>query len=123
MAVKKNSFLAGSWALKKNEINDFTKVTADNRKQAIVQGRIMYVIKMDSYSGFFTIDPCFTKGWWKIPFAPFFKKDVKHYRVYFNNDIPRVKWAKDFNSIITKHVESGELYIKPTDPILTYIKE
>ena len=125
MAVKKNSFLAGPWTIKQAAIDTFMKVTPENRKQAVVQGRIMYVISTSrpmTYKGFFTIDPCLTKGWWKMPFRPF-DTGSGHYRVFINEDIVRAKWAKDFNDLITRHVANEELFIKPTDPILKYYKE
>lgn len=127
MAVKKNSYLKGPWALKKNEINDFSLVTEINRKNAIVQGRILYVIQREGrapvYCGFFTIDPCFTKGWWKVPCKPFEKKDEAHRRTFIHEDIVRAKWASEYKSLLDLHIKNEQLFIKSTDPILTYHKE
>lgn len=127
MAVKKKTFAEGPWTIKKAEVDTFAKVTESNRKQAIVIGRILYIIAKDgnvyTYCGAMTIDPCLLKGWWKWPFLPFVNKSLSHFKVYVDSDKSRDDWAAEYKGLIDKYINEGTLYIKREDPILTYIKE
>lgn len=124
---KKKTFAEGPWTIKKAEVDTFAKVTEDNRKQAIVIGRILYIIAKDgnvyTYCGAMTIDPCLLKGWWKWPFLPFVNQSKSHFRVFVESDMSRDDWAVEYKGLIDKYINEGTLYIKREDPILTYIKE
>lgn len=131
-AAPKNTFAKGPWMLKKNDINNFTRITEINREKSKAIGRIYYVIEQIGthyvYKGCFTVDPCLMKGWWQWPFMPFAAKPKEisnktHFRVFIDADKRREDWAAEYKALIDKFILSGELYIKLADPLLTYIKE
>ena len=126
-AEKKKTFANAPWTMKKAEVDTFAKVTEDNRKQAIIIGRILYIISKEgnvyTYNGCMTIDPCYYKGWWRWPHLPFVTKEKTHWRVYIDSDKSRDEWAAEYKVRIDKYIQNGELYLKREDPILTYIKE
>lgn len=90
---------------------------------------------------FFDIPPRFTKGWWMMPNYPWDLKhpyvDGKtHYKVFWDSDWEYDEWSNRFKVIqkepvqrmlkISEYIKldtDTKLYIKPTDPILTYIKD
>lgn len=125
--AKKNSFGKGPWEMKKAEAETFIRVTPINMPQAKVIGRIFYVIEKSGnkyfYNGCFTIDPCLLKGWWKWPWMPYMKNKASHFKVYVDADGSRDEWAGNYRFLLESHMAKGELYIKQSDPILTYIKE
>lgn len=128
MAKQSHNFNIGPWPLKNKQINDFIPVTKINRKHIVVQGRILYVIEGRgnpyTYSGYFTIDPCFTKGWWMYPFLPFSKRESgqSHFKFRQDEDVNRDEWARNYNKMITDYIEKEILYIRQEDPILLYYK-
>jgi len=114
----------GPWELKKTQIKDFSIVNEFNRKNAVTLGRIFYIIEPIGYSymfrGTFTIDPKFTKGWWNYPFKPWQSSDLTHFKVYFNGDVDYNEWAQSNKTIIDRFINEKTLYIKSSDPLLTY---
>lgn len=126
-APRKKGLHEAPWPMKKAEVETFAKVTEANRKQAIVIGRILYIISKDgnvyTYCGCMTIDPCLLKGWWKWPFLPFVNKSLQHFKVFVDADKSRDDWAYEYKSLIDKHIKEESLYLKREDPILIYIKE
>jgi len=126
-APKKKTLAEGPWTMKKAEVDTFARVTESNRKQAVVIGRILYIISKEgnvyTYGGCMTIDPCLLKGWWKWPWLPFVNQRTSHFRVFIESDMSRDDWAADYKALLDMHIEKEQLYIKREDPILTYIKE
>lgn len=131
MSVQKNFLWHAPWPMKPAEAKEsFIAVTEINRKNAVVIGRILYFIQQAgmhyTYMGFMTVDPCYFKGWWRWPFVPFAPNiggKIKHFRVFLDNDKSRDEWAVEYKLIIDNAILKNELFIKPTDPILTYTKE
>lgn len=113
--------------MSRKQFSEFIPVTELNRKNAIVQGRIIYVIsemgKVITYRGFKVIDPCFDKGRWRIDHLPFAKNvPGKAFETYIFTGVDRNDWAKDWKAIIDKGIKEKELFIKPSDPIIQYFK-
>ena len=91
---------------------------------------------------FLDIKPRFTKGWWKMPYFPWDKKHPyslgkEHFRMFWPEDWDYESWTEQFKvfnfnykkqefikmSEFIKLKGNKRLYLKPTDPILTYYKE
>jgi predicted metalloenzyme YecM len=127
MAKTNTLYNKGPWDFKKNGINEFIAVNELNRKNAIVLGRILYVITLNGstnqFRGTFSIDPRFTKGWWKYPAKPWENNFPGHARVFMPEDMEYEHWKASNNDLITKFINEKSLYIKQTDPILKYFKE
>lgn len=125
MAKQPNTFAKGPWHLKKDEIHRFVKVTEQGRKNAIKYGRILYIIDSGSlFRGTLSVDPCFTKGYWKYPWKPWEKSNGQtHYRTFFPEDMDLDLYKRTNKTLIDAFIASNSLYINPTDPILTYFKE
>lgn len=121
-----NNYGKGPWDLKKGAINDFVAVTASNRKNAIVLGRILYIIRLNGtiyqFCGTMSVDPRFTKGWFGYPLKPWQTGFPGHQRIFMPEDMDYNDWKNNNDKIISAHIESKELYIKPSDPILTFKK-
>lgn len=80
------------------------------------------------YKGAFSIDPQLLKGWWHWPFMPFAIKPKEfsnntHFKVFIQQGQKREEWIESYKPLLDKFILAGELYFKPADPILTYIKE
>lgn len=129
--AKKNSFREGPWKLAKGQIDSFIKVTNLARKNAVVQGRILYHIeqvgKEYTFNGVTLITPCFSKGYYWYPYMPWIHvpsgvPSRTHWRVYID-DTDREQWIATFKHLIDTGIEKGNLYINPKDPILKFYKE
>jgi hypothetical protein len=121
----KTNYAKGPWTMKKSMIADFILVTPDNRENAIVLGRVLYVISPNGlnymYRGAMSIDPCIEKGWILYPKKPW--EGTGHYRVFFPQDMDYDEWKDTYKKLLDNYIANKELYIKTTDPILTYLKE
>lgn len=113
--------------MKRTLIGNYRLITQDNRKNAIVVGRILYIIEPlglnYTFRGSMSIDPCFTQGWIKYPYKPWQQGYPNHFRVYMNANMDYNVWAAENKILIDNYIENKVLYLKPTDPILTYYKE
>lgn len=127
--MAKNNFGAGPWDLKKGDIDRFILVTEQNRKNAIVQGRILYFIdRQKTFLGTILIAPCLTKGWWWYPHMPWaiIPNDVQnktHYRVYLDAGQDYENWASSYKFLIDQGILKQNLYICPEDKILQFFKD
>jgi hypothetical protein len=115
------SYAVSGWKLKKNSMTDYRLVTPENRKQAVIIGRILYVITDLVFRGTMTVTPCFDSGWYFIPWMPWMGEG--HYTVFFNEPTNRDDWISSNKALLDLHINEQSLYIKPTDPILTYKKQ
>ena len=130
MAEPKNKkkFTDGPWMFGKGVVaKSFVQVSPHNLGVAIVKGRILYVIELIGreymFKGTMEVTPWFEKGWHKLQFKPYQKEYPGFYRVYFPED-QNFESTKTLNRLlIDKHIANKELYIKPSDPILQYLKE
>lgn len=107
-------------------LKDFVLITESNRKSAIVIGRTIYTIDGSGgfiqYRGFTTIHPCFTKGKWRIELEAVMKSKNKFWECYFPEDMNRTEWADSWKKKIDKGIEEKNIYINPSDKILTFQK-
>lgn len=116
------------WVMSRKEFEKFIPVTELNRKNAIVQGRILYIIsevgKIITYNGNRIVDPCFTKGKWRIDHAPWHIKNTPSptFDVYFFSSVEREHWASEWAAMIREGIQKKELFINPSDPIIQYFK-
>lgn len=128
MAAKINAaYGKGPWNMKKNAIKEFMQVTPVNENVAKVLGRIFYVITLNGsvhqFLGTFSIDPCFTKGFWQYPIKPWQTGFPGHQRTFMPEDMNYDNWASTNKIMISGFIKKGELYIKAEDPILKYYKD
>ena len=107
--------------------SDFVLVTPDNRKKSIVIGRTIYSITLapNKIIGYQNINPPLEKGWRKIPHFPFhydhpYIKGKTHWDCYYDEPTNYDDWAKGWKRYIDEAIEKKQLYIRLTDPILTY---
>lgn len=119
----KNSYSFGPWTMKQAEKDSFVQVTFENRPQAIVYGRILYIISGLTFRGSFSVDPNFEKGWIHYPFKPWMSKTQTHYKVFISEETEQHVYAMNYKKLIDSFIEEKSLYLKPSDPILTYRKE
>jgi hypothetical protein len=122
-----SNYSFGPWDLKKKDIDNFRIVTELNRKKAVVIGRILYIISLSknthTFRGTLTVTPCFDKGYWMCPFMPWMNSSLSHYSVRFDEPINKEDWVVSHKLILDKFISEKSLFIKPTDPILTYKKQ
>lgn len=112
-------------------LQGFVLITEDNRKQAVVIGRIFYNLTVKNgkniLGGFWHIWPCMKKGWVHHPYYPWdfehpYIKDTgrTHWKFYQEKDDNYIKWVRTFKERIDKGIKDSNLYIRTTDPILKY---
>lgn len=115
----------------KINVDDYVLITESNRKNAVVIGRIIYYLERSGLklykTGHVVITPCLPKGWWLIPHEPWVKvpRDVQnktHWNCYLESGMDEEAWAKNNKYLIDRGIELKTMYIKPSDPILTYIQ-
>ena len=123
---KKTNFGVGPWMLGKGVIDQFSAVTTSNVGNAIIIGRILYIIEKVGHQymfrGSMSVDPVFDQGWWQYPFKPWQKKEGGHFKVYMNSNMDFAETKRINRILINGYIEKNQLYIKTTDPILTYFK-
>lgn len=121
---KTNDYGYGPWIFKKNVINDFIRVTDFNRKQAVILGRILYVIDLvgtdNRFCGTMIIEPCYLKGEWKVPYRPWMNGYPGHFKSVFRENMDYNEWVSNNDKMISKFISENTLYIKTTDPILKF---
>lgn len=116
----------------------FRKVNAENRKQAIVIGRILYLLDeskpKEIFQGNYLICPCFKKGWVNMPYYPWdfdhpYVKDAiekspgkKHWSFYQEEDDDYTQWVVKNKFWLDRYIKQDILYLRITDPILTFKK-
>lgn len=126
--AKKSKLSESPWAMTKREFQKFIPITEANRENAKKIGRIFYLINVNgksiTYRGFVVLDPCFTKGKWKVNHAPF-QKSVPDplFDVYFSSDMIRQDWVSFWKKFLDDNIKQRELFILPTDPLIQYYKQ
>jgi hypothetical protein len=123
--AKKRDFRLAPWPMHKKELNDYVLLTDDNKKNAMVTGRIIYVIdssitKEPQYCGYKTFDPCFTQGLYNITLPDFW--DLKEMKHAVPADMDKAEWQKMWVSLINDGVRRKRLYIKKNDQLIKYFK-
>lgn len=115
------------WVMSKKEFEKFILITDINRKNAIIQGRIIYTIsevgKVITYCGNRVVDPCFTKGRWRVDHKPFAKNiPTPTFEVYIYEGMDRASWSSFWETTLRDGIDKKELFINPSDPIIQYYK-
>ncbi len=106
----------------------FAQVTEQNRKQAIVLGRIIYLFKVEAKNELLLccdINPPLKKGWHEIPHYPWHYdrpniNGATHWKCFYDEDTDYDEWAKNWKRMIDDGIAKKQLYIRVTDPILIY---
>lgn len=111
------------WKVKPTDMKLFTAVTAANRKNAVVMGRVLYVIESNgslvNYRGYFVVRPQLVKGELKIQGHP----HMTDQNYYFREDEDYNDYVKSFDKLITQQIEKKQLFFKITDPLVKHIKK
>ena len=119
------TFNKAPWVAERRVLKNMIQVTEQNRKRAIVLGRILYIFEPLGlkflYRGNFTVDPHFIKGKYLYPRKPW--DGGGHFQVTFTKDMDYSDWANSNKTIIQNFIKDGYLYINPNDPILTFVKQ
>jgi hypothetical protein len=124
MAKQANTYASGPWYFKKDEVKQkFIRVDESNRKNACVNGRILYIIEGSLFRGSFVLQPCFPRGGVKMPWKPWEAGYPGHYRVFLDTDSSIDEHVKTYRTLITQYIEEQTLYINPKDPILKFLKD
>lgn len=121
----KKNFNTAPWGAKRSLVSNFTLVTENNRKEAVVLGRLLYIFEPLGhdflYRGCFSVDPLFKKGRYRYPLRPW--NGGGHYSVYITEDMDYQEWKDNYSSLIQKFVKEGTLYYNSSEPLLTFVKE
>lgn len=109
--------------MKPKEFEDYVPVTAANRKNAVIKGRILYCIevisdKIINYCGYFPVRPQLTVGRLKMKGHPYLPDGD----TYINEDENFEDYKNSFNELITILINKKKLYFKLTDPLIKYEK-
>lgn len=109
--------------MKKKEFEGYILVTAENRKNAVIKGRILYGIEVVneniiSYLGYFPVRPQLLRGRLKMSGHPFMPDS----ETYINEDEDFNDYKNSFNDLITLLINKKQLYFKITDKLIKYEK-
>lgn len=100
----------------------FISVTTTNRKNAVVMGRILYVIESNgtlvNYRGYFVVRPRLLKGEMKVHGHPY----MTDQNYFLREDEDYNEYVKSFDKLITQQIEKKQLFFKLTDPFVKHIK-
>lgn len=111
------------WKMKPKEFELFTAVTASNRKNAVIMGRVLYVIEkvgsMITYRGYIVVRPRLVKGRVSVKQHPF----LPDHGAYINEDEDFDSYRDSFNKIITLKISENQLFFKLTDKLVKYDKD
>lgn len=109
------SFGKPGWKVK--NIKDYTLVSSSNRKNAVVIGRILYVIDdLLIYKGYFTIRPILKKG--KLTIKDHLHEIDQNYFLREDEDFNDYK--SSFDKLITQKINEKQLFFKLTDTLVKY---
>lgn len=115
-----SAFNTPGWKIKPKEMESFISVTAANRKNAVVMGRILYVIDdLRTFKGYFTIRPRLVKGRLIITNHPY-EKDQNY---FLKEDESAEYYKSSFDKLITLKINEKQLFFKLTDTLVNYDKE
>lgn len=106
-------------------LEGFVLITPENRKTAIVIGRILYTIHKGKLVNYDKIGPCFKRGWYEIPHFPWntehpYVQGKTHFKMWSGEESNFNAWKDMWKDTIDKGIADKTLYIRLTDPILTY---
>lgn len=125
MAKQGGSFLNAPWVMKPAQLDDFVLITEANKKNAMVIGRIIYVIddaktKTPKYGGYKTFDPCFKQGLYRITLPSFWSIEEMKHPVPADQD--KKEWDRFWVAIINDGIKRERLFIKKNEPLIKYFK-
>jgi hypothetical protein len=115
-------FLSAPWKMKSKEFDGYIPVTESNKKEAIINGRCLYVIEVYgsviTYRGFINMRPRLVKCRLSITGHP----HLKDSSLYISEDEDLDQYKKSFVTLFDKLIKEKTLYIKLTDPITKYTR-
>lgn len=110
------------WKMKSSELKEFTAITSENRKAAVILGRILYVITASGtlveYQGYFTVRPRLQVGRIKVTGHPF---EIDQ-NTYIPEEESMESYRKSFDELITHCIRENKLFFKITDKLVNYEK-
>lgn len=110
------------WKVKPADMKTYTPVTAANRKNAVVMGRVLYVIESNgnliNYRGYFVVRPRLVRGELKIQGHP----HMTNQNTFIPSDEDYNEWKNSFDSLITQQINKKQLFFKLSDPLVKYIR-
>ncbi len=112
-----STFNSPGWRVKPKDFESFTAVTISNRKNAVVMGRILYVIDdIKCYKGYFVIRPQLVKGRLSITNHPYLPDN----NIFIKEDEPFNDYKSSFDKLITLQIEKQQLFFKLTDQLIKH---
>lgn len=110
------------WKIKPGDFKNFIAVTTANRKNAVVMGRVLYVIESNGtliqYRGYIVVRPRLIKGELKIQGHP----HMNDQNYFLREDEDYNEYVSSFDKLITQQINKKQLYFKLSDPLVKYIK-
>lgn len=97
--------------------SDMILVTEQNRKMAIITGRIIYRYRRGQEVSIAVVRPRFTKGKWTIEGDPHLGDK---FTFQTSKDEPLEEWQRMHMEVFKKIVNDKNGYIKPSDPLVKY---
>lgn len=109
--------------MKPKEFEQYTLITPENRKAAVIKGRALYCIEVVSdnfmtYLGSFPVRPQLVRGRLKMSGHPF----LPDANTYIDADEDFNEYKNSFNDVITLLISKKQLYFKITDNLIKYEK-
>lgn len=122
-APQKDNFRRHGWVVDEKYMKDFTLVTDNNRKSAIIVGRVLYVFYPDRgkfrYGGFMEIFPRLKENTWvKVSNHPVL---VTH-KFYSYKEMSTEEYRELFEPLLTKKIAENIVFVKREDKIIKYEK-
>lgn len=110
------SFNSPGRKIKPQEMEDFTPITSVNRKNAVILGRILYVIDdLKIFKGYISIRPRLVKGRLKIEHL-----HEPNQNYWLKEDETLEDYKSSFDKLITLQIETKQLFFKLKDPLIKY---
>lgn len=120
MAKNSYNYDLGPWRFRRESLTPFVKVTDENRVNAAITGRILYIIEGTLYRGHLVLHPAFKKGNNVMQRKPWEKNKEDFYTVYITEDMNYNEHTTLLKRLVSKFIAEGTLFINPSDPVLKY---
>lgn len=120
-APQKDNFKRNGWLVDDKYLKDYALITENNRKSAIVVGRVLYVFMPDKlkfrYSGFMEIWPRLKeKTWVKVSCHPV----LPTHKFFSFEEMTTEAYKESFEPLLTNKIKAGILYIKRDEKLVKY---
>lgn len=120
MAKNSYNYDIGPWRFRKESLTPFVRVTEENRANAAISGRILYIIEGTLYRGHLILQPALKKGQNVIQRKPWEKNKPDFSTVFIPEDMNYNEHISILKHLVSKFISEGTLFINPTDPILKF---